>query len=171
MDMESLVAITDTIDTYMYTYFLVFLLIGAGVWFTIRTKGVQFRLIKDGLKANNAQLDAFCGSLDLSAAAESFSEPAFAELMMRTASAMCERATGVFISSQSASYTPSKTALISAESAPQASGATASEISPYGKAGAFAPAMAWRSREACIRRFNPFSAACRASLEKSSVPR
>lgn len=28
---------------------------------------------KDGLKANNAQLDAFCGSLDLSAAAESFS--------------------------------------------------------------------------------------------------
>ena len=31
MDMESLVAITDTIDTYMYTYFLVFLLIGAGV--------------------------------------------------------------------------------------------------------------------------------------------
>ena len=51
MDMESLVAITDTIDTYMYTYFLVFLLIGAGVWFTIRTKGVQFRLIKDGLKA------------------------------------------------------------------------------------------------------------------------
>ena len=51
MDMESLVAITDTIDTYMYTYFLVFLLIGAGVWFTIRTKGVQFRLIRDGLKA------------------------------------------------------------------------------------------------------------------------
>lgn len=51
MDMESLVNITDTIDTYMYTYFLVFLLIGAGVWFTIKTRGVQFRLIKDGLKA------------------------------------------------------------------------------------------------------------------------
>jgi len=51
MDMETLVGITDTIDTYMYTYFLVFLLIGAGVWFTIKTRGVQFRLIKDGIKA------------------------------------------------------------------------------------------------------------------------
>ena len=47
MDMETLVGITDTIDTYMYTYFLVFLLIGAGVYFTIRTKGVQFTHLKD----------------------------------------------------------------------------------------------------------------------------
>ena len=47
MDMETLVTITDTIDTYMYTYFLVFLLIGAGVYFTIRTKGVQFTHLKD----------------------------------------------------------------------------------------------------------------------------
>ncbi len=45
--METLVTITDTIDTYMYTYFLVFLLIGAGVYFTIRTKGVQFTHLKD----------------------------------------------------------------------------------------------------------------------------
>ena len=49
MDMDALVSITDTIDTYMYTYFLVFLLIGAGLYFTIRTKGVQFTHIKDML--------------------------------------------------------------------------------------------------------------------------
>ena len=51
MDMDALVNITDTIDTYMYTYFLVFLLIGAGIYFTIRTKGVQFTHIKDMFRA------------------------------------------------------------------------------------------------------------------------
>ena len=50
MDMDALVKITDTIDTYMYTYFLVFLLIGAGLYFTIRTKGIQFTHIKDMFK-------------------------------------------------------------------------------------------------------------------------
>ncbi|MBQ9004127.1 MAG: alanine:cation symporter family protein [Eggerthellaceae bacterium] len=49
--MDALVNITDTIDTYMYTYFLVFLLIGAGIYFTIRTKGVQFTHIKDMFRA------------------------------------------------------------------------------------------------------------------------
>ncbi|MBR0404758.1 MAG: alanine:cation symporter family protein [Eggerthellaceae bacterium] len=47
MNLDALVNITDTIDTYMYTYFLVFLLIAAGIYFTIRTKGVQFTHIKD----------------------------------------------------------------------------------------------------------------------------
>ena len=51
MDMATLVSITDTIDTYMYTYFLVFLLVGTGLYFTIRTKGVQFTHIKDMFKA------------------------------------------------------------------------------------------------------------------------
>lgn len=51
MDMDFLVTITDTIDTYMYTYFLVFLLIFAGLYFTIRTKGVQFTHVKDMFKA------------------------------------------------------------------------------------------------------------------------
>ena len=51
MDMDQLVAITDTIDTYMYTYFLVFLLIFAGLYFTIRTKGVQFTHLKDMFRA------------------------------------------------------------------------------------------------------------------------
>ena len=51
MDMDALVKVTDTIDTYMYTYFLVFLLIFAGLYFTIRTKGVQFTHLKDMFKA------------------------------------------------------------------------------------------------------------------------
>ena len=51
MNMDALVTITDAIDTYMYTYFLVFLLIGAGIYFTVRTKGVQFTHIKDMFRA------------------------------------------------------------------------------------------------------------------------
>ncbi len=35
----------------MYTYILIVLLVGVGVYFTIRTKGVQFRLLKDGIKS------------------------------------------------------------------------------------------------------------------------
>ena len=51
MNMDALINIVDTIDDYMYTYFLVFLLIGAGLYFTIRTKGVQFTHIKDMFRA------------------------------------------------------------------------------------------------------------------------
>lgn len=39
------------INDVMYTYVLIILLIAVGVYFTIRTKGVQFRLFKDGLKS------------------------------------------------------------------------------------------------------------------------
>lgn len=35
----------------MYTYILIIMLVGAGVFFTIRTKGVQFRLFMDGIKS------------------------------------------------------------------------------------------------------------------------
>lgn len=35
----------------MYSYILIFMLVGIGVYFTIRTKGAQFRLFGDGLKA------------------------------------------------------------------------------------------------------------------------
>ena len=51
MDMNFLIDLTDNINTYMYTYCLVFLLIGAGIYFTIRTKGVQFTHLKDMFKA------------------------------------------------------------------------------------------------------------------------
>ena len=50
MSMDALVAVTDTIDTYMYTYVLVFLLVFSGIYFTIRTKGVQFTHLKDMFK-------------------------------------------------------------------------------------------------------------------------
>ncbi len=39
------------INDVMYTYILIIMLVGVGIYFTIRTKGVQFRLLKDGLKA------------------------------------------------------------------------------------------------------------------------
>ncbi len=44
---DLLVSITGTINDFMYTYILVFLLVGTGIYFTIRTKGVQFRYLKD----------------------------------------------------------------------------------------------------------------------------
>ena len=39
------------INDVMYTYILIILLIAVGVYFTIRTKGAQFRLFGDGLKS------------------------------------------------------------------------------------------------------------------------
>ena len=44
---DTLISVTGAISEAMYTYVLVFMLVGAGVYFTIRTKGVQFRYIKD----------------------------------------------------------------------------------------------------------------------------
>lgn len=44
---DLLISITGAISDAMYTYVLVFMLVGVGVYFTIRTKGVQFRYIKD----------------------------------------------------------------------------------------------------------------------------
>jgi len=38
-------------NDYMYTYVLIILLVACGVWFTVRTKGVQFRLLVDGIKS------------------------------------------------------------------------------------------------------------------------
>lgn len=43
--------ILTKINDVMYTYILVILLVGVGVYFTIRTRGVQFRLLRDGIKA------------------------------------------------------------------------------------------------------------------------
>ena len=45
-----LVDITGEIDGFMYTYILLILLVAVGVYFTIRTKGVQIRFIKDMFK-------------------------------------------------------------------------------------------------------------------------
>ncbi|MBQ4283103.1 MAG: alanine:cation symporter family protein [Lachnospira sp.] len=43
--------ILTTINDVMYTYVLIVLLVGTGLYFTIRTRGVQFRLLKDGIKS------------------------------------------------------------------------------------------------------------------------
>lgn len=39
------------LNDLMYTYVLIIMLIGAGLYFTVRTRFVQFRLLKDGLKS------------------------------------------------------------------------------------------------------------------------
>lgn len=39
------------LNDLMYTYILIILLVGVGIYFTIRTRGVQFRLLKDGIKS------------------------------------------------------------------------------------------------------------------------
>ncbi len=38
------------LNDIMYTYILIIMLVGVGLYFTIRTKGVQFRLLIDGIK-------------------------------------------------------------------------------------------------------------------------
>ena len=44
---EMLVGITGEVSGFLYTYILLVLLVFVGVYFTIRTKGVQIRFIKD----------------------------------------------------------------------------------------------------------------------------
>ncbi len=43
--------ILGKINDVMYSYILIFMLVGIGIYFTIKTKGVQFRLFKDGIKS------------------------------------------------------------------------------------------------------------------------
>lgn len=45
-------------NDFMYTYVLIILLVVCGVYFTVRTKGVQFRLLKDGIKSMLEKSDA-----------------------------------------------------------------------------------------------------------------
>ena len=49
--MELLTEILSKINDVMYTYILIVLLVGTGLYFTIRTRCVQFRLLKDGIKS------------------------------------------------------------------------------------------------------------------------
>ena len=39
-----------SLNNFMYTYILIFLLIGSGVYFTIRTRFVQIRRIRDVIR-------------------------------------------------------------------------------------------------------------------------
>lgn len=47
----SLNGILTQINDVMYTYILIIMLAGVGIYFTIRTRGVQFRLLKDGIRS------------------------------------------------------------------------------------------------------------------------
>ncbi len=42
--------IIGTLSNWLYSYILIILLIGAGIFFTVRTKFVQFKFLKEGLK-------------------------------------------------------------------------------------------------------------------------
>lgn len=48
--METFASIISTISGYLYGYILIALLIGAGVYFTVRTKFVQFRLLGESVR-------------------------------------------------------------------------------------------------------------------------
>ena len=45
--MELLTTIVDTLNTFMWSYVLIALLIGVGLYFTFKTKFVQFRYLKE----------------------------------------------------------------------------------------------------------------------------
>ncbi len=45
---EVLLGIVTTINNYLSNYVLIILLLGMGIWFTIRTKGIQFRCFAEG---------------------------------------------------------------------------------------------------------------------------
>lgn len=45
---EALLGIVTTINNYLSNYVLIILLLGMGIWFTIRTKGIQFRCFGEG---------------------------------------------------------------------------------------------------------------------------
>ena len=49
--MDFLVKYTGFVNDFMYTYVLIILLVGIGVYFTIRTRFVQVRLLKDGIRS------------------------------------------------------------------------------------------------------------------------
>lgn len=48
--MDALLSIVQTINAYLSNYVLIILLIGTGLYFTIRTRGIQFRCFGEGLR-------------------------------------------------------------------------------------------------------------------------
>ncbi len=69
--------ILTNINDVMYTYILIILLVAAGLYFTIRTKGAQFRLFGDGIKSMLDKADNKEGEKNVSS---------FQALMISTAS-------------------------------------------------------------------------------------
>ena len=42
--------ILSNLNTFLYSYILIILLVGAGCYFTVKTRFVQFRLLKEGIR-------------------------------------------------------------------------------------------------------------------------
>ena len=42
--------VVGVLSNWMYSYILIILLVGAGIYFTIRTKGIQFRALKEAIR-------------------------------------------------------------------------------------------------------------------------
>lgn len=47
---QALLGVVSTINTYLSNYVLIILLVGMGIWFTVRTRAVQFRCFAEGWK-------------------------------------------------------------------------------------------------------------------------
>ncbi len=48
--MDALLKLVQTVNTYLTDYILIFLLVGVGLWFTIKTKFVQVRCFGEGMR-------------------------------------------------------------------------------------------------------------------------
>ena len=48
--MDFLYKVVSTVNTYLTDYILIFLLVGTGIFFTIRTRFVQVRCFGEGMK-------------------------------------------------------------------------------------------------------------------------
>ena len=53
---EALLGIVTTINNYLSNYILIILLLGMGIWFTVRTKAIQFRCFGEGMAPRVRQL-------------------------------------------------------------------------------------------------------------------
>ena len=42
--------IINTLSNWLYTYILIVLLLGAGIYFTVKTKFIQFRCLKEAIR-------------------------------------------------------------------------------------------------------------------------
>lgn len=69
--------ILGKINDFMYTYILLFLLVGTGIYFTVRSRFVQVRLLKDGIRILKEKADSHDGAKPVSS---------FQALMISTAS-------------------------------------------------------------------------------------
>ena len=59
-----LLEIVQTVNSYLSDYILVFLLVGVGLWYTIRTRFVQIRCFGEGMKRCSATCLSGAGGMN-----------------------------------------------------------------------------------------------------------